>query len=63
MFGVAFSYVSIAPGTRDTTLAMVVAGKYVGMPNHATGVQTNAEGFEVDYSINVMRGVTFRPDF
>lgn len=63
MFGVAFSYVSIAPGTRDTTLAMVAAGKYVGMPNHATGVQTNAEVFEVDYSINVMRGVTFRPDF
>lgn len=63
ILGAAFSYVSIAPGTRDTTIAMVNAGKFTGMPNHATGIQTNAEVLELDYSIHVMRGVTFSPDF
>ncbi|MBB2200122.1 carbohydrate porin [Gluconacetobacter tumulisoli] len=60
--GLAFTYTSIAPGTRDTE-ALLMSENKGGLPNHATGVQTNAEIIEFNYAIHVMRGVTFEPDF
>jgi porin len=60
--GLAFTYTSIAPGTRDTEALMMAEGKG-GLPNHATGVQTNAEILEFNYAIHVARGMTFEPDF
>ena len=62
-FGVAMTYVKIAPGVSYTDaldLSMVPAKT---APNHATGIQGHETIFETNYQIHVMRGVVVAPDF
>ena len=56
-------YESIAPGVTATEAAYIDAGAISRLPNRATGRQTNAAVFEVNYQIQVARGVAFAPDY
>ncbi|MCG4273159.1 carbohydrate porin [Acetobacter senegalensis] len=56
-------YEKIAAGVSATEAAYLDAGAVNLLPNHATGVQTNAAVFEVNYQIQITRGVALAPDY
>ncbi|MBS1063873.1 carbohydrate porin [Gluconobacter wancherniae] len=56
-------YESIAAGVTATEAAYINTGAMSRLPNRATGLQTNAAVFEVNYQIQVTRGVAFAPDY
>lgn len=56
-------YEKIAGGVSATEASYLDAGASSLLPNHATGVQTNAAAFEINYQIQITRGVALAPDY
>lgn len=59
--GLAFSYIKIANSRIEAERLLQNAGK--SLPAPITGIQSNAKVLEATYSIHVMQGVVFAPDF